>query len=114
MKVVRPGDDEYDADRAISNARFDLHPSAIYCCEDARDVVQVIEGGHPGAVRVRSGGHQHEGMCSGDSVLPIDLSRMNSIEQVRTSLRSRFLCAARRRISIDTTATSRERQSIST
>jgi hypothetical protein len=30
-------------------------------------------------VRIRSGGHQHEGMCSGDNVLIIDVSGMNGI-----------------------------------
>ena len=30
MRIVRPGDPDYDKDRVISNARFDYSPWAIY------------------------------------------------------------------------------------
>lgn len=81
MKVVRPGDLQYDRDRIISNARFDYHPSLILYCENAGDVAEALAmaraEGLP--VRVRSGGHQHEGMCSGNGVAIIDLSLINYI-----------------------------------
>jgi hypothetical protein len=82
MKVVGPGDPGYDKDRQISNARFDYRPLAIYYCENAEEVATVIRKAHDSkkAVRIRSGGHQHEGMCTADGVLLIDLSSINSID----------------------------------
>jgi hypothetical protein len=82
MRVVGPGDPGYDDARKISNARFDYRPLEIYYCENAEDVGTVIRKAHDGkkAVRIRSGGHQHEGMCTADGVLLIDLSSINAID----------------------------------
>lgn len=82
MKVVRPNDPEYNADRQICNARFDYRPLAIYYCENAGDVSSVIKGARASgdAVRIRSGGHQHEGMCTANGVRLIDLSFINKVE----------------------------------
>ena len=81
MDIVLPKDADYDADRVISNARFNYYPSVIYYCRDAGDVAEALAmaraQGLP--VRVRSGGHQHEGMCSGNRVAIIDLSLINHI-----------------------------------
>jgi FAD binding domain/Berberine and berberine like len=84
MKIVRPGDPEYDKDRQIANARFDYHPAGIYYCENADDVGKVIRTAREqqAPIRIRSGGHQHEGMCSGNGVLLIDLSSIHAIEYV--------------------------------
>jgi len=80
MRKVGPGDPDYDKDRAISNARFDYRPWAIYYCDNAQDVARAIADAraHGGGVRIRSGGHQHEGMCSADGVLLIDLSSIDT------------------------------------
>lgn len=82
MRIVRPMDPGYEKDCEISNARFHYHPWAIYYCESAEDVVTAIgEARARGkAVRIRSGGHQHEGMCIANDVLLIDVSSMNSID----------------------------------
>lgn len=82
MRIVRQGDQGYDDDRRVSNARFDYRPSLICYCDNESDVVDALRMARAGhyAVRVRSGGHQHEGMCSGDGVLVIDVSNMNRIE----------------------------------
>ena len=82
MKIVRPGDPDYDKDRVISNARFDCRPWAIYYCANARDVRQAITDARAngGGVRIRSGGHQHEGMCSANGVLLIDVSSIDSFQ----------------------------------
>jgi hypothetical protein len=82
MRILVPTDFGYDTARAISNARFDYSPQAInYCC-DQNDVIKVIREAQQQnrPVRIRSGGHQHEGMCSGDGVLMIDVSSLNAIE----------------------------------
>lgn len=82
MRVIRPNDPGYDEDRQISNARFDYRPQAIYYCEHAKDVSEVIREARDQRepVRIRSGGHQHEGMCTANGVRLIDLSCIQSIE----------------------------------
>jgi hypothetical protein len=84
MKIVRPGNHEYDKDCVISNARFNYRPSAIYYCENAQDVSQAIADARTKGlrVRIRSGGHQHEGMCSANGVLLIDVSAIRSFQFV--------------------------------
>lgn len=85
MRIVCPGDFGFDTARAIANARFDYSPRAIYYCCDQNDVIKVIREAQrpllpPPEVRIRSGGHQHEGMCSGNGVMMIDVTSMNAIE----------------------------------
>jgi len=88
LRIVRRGDADYDQARAISNARFDHCPWAIYYCENADDVAVAIGDARKNGVgvRIRSGGHQHEGMCSADGVLLIDLSAIHSFEFLEEKL----------------------------
>ena len=86
FEIVQPGDTGYDDSRTIANSRFDFKPAAIAYCENATHVAFCInycrEGESdlkPVPFRVRSGGHQHEGMCSADDVLMIDLSKINQM-----------------------------------
>ncbi len=81
MEIVKPGDSNYNSSRRISNARFDYCPSFIYYCENEGDVQTALSAARERKleVRVRSGGHHHEGMCSGNNVLIIDLSKINRI-----------------------------------
>ena len=81
MRIVQPGDPTYDSSRRISNARFDYRPRYIYYCENADNVQRALRdaGREKLGVRVRSGGHQHEGMCSADGVLIVDLSEIHQI-----------------------------------
>ena len=82
MRIVYPNDSGYDKDRQIANARFNLKPFAIYYCTSQGDVIQAIGDAQAKnlPVRIRSGGHQHEGMCSGDGVLMIDISEIHGID----------------------------------
>jgi len=82
MKIVRPGDPDYDKDRQICNARFNYKPWAIYYCENGTEVANAMADARQAdkPVRIRSGGHQHEGMCTGDDVTLIDLSCIKSID----------------------------------
>jgi len=75
------GDDNYETWRPIRNTRFDYKPFCIVKCETAKDVREVIKlcVSQEKLFRVRSGGHHHEGMCSGNDVVVIDLSKMNNI-----------------------------------
>lgn len=81
MEIVEPGNPAYDHDRVISNARFDYRPSFIFYCENEGDVANALSFSRNSKIpfRVRSGGHQHEGMCSGNGVAIVDLSRINHI-----------------------------------
>lgn len=81
MRCIRRGDPGYDDARKISNSRFDLFPEAICYCESAGDVRDALalarKEGLP--IRIRSGGHHHEGMCSADGALIVDLSSIAGI-----------------------------------
>ena len=80
MRIARSGHPDYDKDRVISNARFDYRPSAIYYCANAGDVKAAIAAAGTNGVRIRSGGHQHEGMCSANGVHLIDVSCINRFD----------------------------------
>lgn len=79
--VTIRGQVDYLRGREISNSRFDYHPGAVAFPKTAEDVSLCIRycREHKIRVRVRSGGHQHEGMCSAENVLMIRMSEMNQI-----------------------------------
>jgi hypothetical protein len=81
VECIDKGKPGYDKARVIANSRFDLYPTRICYCESAKDVQQTLaqarDQGIP--VRIRSGGHHHEGMCSADGALIVDLSRIDHI-----------------------------------
>jgi hypothetical protein len=66
----------------IFNTRLQLRPFAIIYCTSTEEVQRVYKGAiHNNlAIRVRSGGHDHEGECSGTDTILIDLSRMNTVD----------------------------------
>lgn len=74
-------DRSYDDQRKIRNSRFDYKPWCIIQCENQETVAKVVKlcKDHQKPIRIRSGGHQHEGMCSANDVVVIDLSQMNKI-----------------------------------
>jgi hypothetical protein len=82
MRVIRKGEKGYDTARRIGNSRFDLRPAVLCFCSSAADVTEALAMARAEGlgVRIRSGGHHHEGMCSGDGVLVIDLSGMHRVD----------------------------------
>lgn len=81
IRWVGPGECDYDQSRSIANSRFSHRPAAIGYCGTADSVAalfRIFEGKAP-KLRIRSGGHQHEGMCSADGVLLVDLSELDRI-----------------------------------
>ncbi|MCX2766996.1 FAD-dependent oxidoreductase [Pseudoalteromonas sp. B530] len=76
---------EYQAKALIFNTRFQFSPSVIVMCNNTDDVMrayqEAIAFNLP--IRVRSGGHDHEGECSGTDVVLLDLSGLKdfSIEK---------------------------------
>ncbi len=71
----------YNEKRQVFNRRFQFRPAAIVFCESTEQVSEVLllaeKLGYE--IRVRSGGHDHEGeSCATDSIV-IDLSKMKKI-----------------------------------
>ncbi|MES2774013.1 MAG: FAD-binding protein [Bacteroidota bacterium] len=81
-EIVFPSNASYDKDRVIANLRFSYKPFAIAYCKSAADVSECIQlcSKYNLGFRIRSGGHQHEGMCSANGIFLIDLSKMNNID----------------------------------
>lgn len=83
INCIGPNSKDFDKARIISNARFDFKPELICYCRNEDEVKVAIaraalQTPFPG-IRIRAGGHHHEGMCSGDNVMMIDVSEMCSI-----------------------------------
>ena len=84
FRVVFLGDEGYDEARQISNSRFNSRPNAV-AFPGSKEQVAFCVGfcrKHGIGLRIRSGGHQHEGMCSGSGVLMVRLSGMNTLPPI--------------------------------
>jgi hypothetical protein len=72
---------EYLAQTLIFNTRLRAYPSVIVKCKTNDDVIRAyryaIESNLP--IRVRSGGHDHEGECTGNDVVLLDLSGLKHL-----------------------------------
>ncbi|AXG71293.1 putative FAD-linked oxidoreductase YvdP [Kordia sp. SMS9] len=81
LKIVCKDDPLYQYARVISNTRFGHMPDCIAYCKKASHVQYCINycRDNNAPFRIRSGGHQHEGMCSADNVIIIDLSEIHEI-----------------------------------
>lgn len=84
LKIISLGDPLYQYARVISNARFGDMPYSIAYCKTTSHVQFCIDycRKYDQKFKIRSGGHQHEGMCSGNGVLIIDLSEMDTIAYI--------------------------------
>ena len=76
---------QYWEARKISNSKFDYYPSGVAYCKNVNHVRYCVNFCRDNNIdfRVRSGGHQHEGMSSGDNLLVIALSEINEIEYTK-------------------------------
>ncbi|WP_420573505.1 FAD-binding protein [Kordia sp.] len=81
LQIVKFGDPLYHYARVISNTRFGKMPASIAYCKNAKHVQYCLKQCRKNNIpfRVRSGGHQHEGMCSANKVIIIDLSEMHTL-----------------------------------
>ncbi|NJD54823.1 MAG: FAD-binding oxidoreductase [Nitrospirae bacterium] len=81
-RVLRPGDEGYEAGRRVWNGMIDRHPSMILYAAGAADVAAAVafSGKNSLLVAVRSGGHNVAGNAVCDGGLVIDLSRMKKID----------------------------------
>ncbi|MCV9933608.1 FAD-binding oxidoreductase [Flavobacterium sp. LS1R47] len=75
----------YQDARKISNLLLlnnnKLSPDKIAYCETSDDVIYVLNycQQNKKSFRIRSGGHHHEGACTGDNVIVVDISRMDKM-----------------------------------
>lgn len=72
---------EYNENRQIFNRKFQFRPTAIVFCTHEKHVEEVIKLSQllDFKIRVRSGGHDHEGECTATDVVLIDFSKMNQV-----------------------------------
>jgi FAD binding domain/Berberine and berberine like len=81
-EVVTVKDPVYEESRQEWNRAINKFPLVIVYCERKQDVVNAIFWARKRCVsiRIRSGGHHYEGYSTGDLVLVIDISRLNTLE----------------------------------
>ena len=71
----------YNDKRQVFNRRYQFRPAAIVFCENSTHVSSVLQLANDldFHIRVRSGGHDHEGECSATDTVVIDLSKMKKV-----------------------------------
>lgn len=74
--------EKYHKHRQIFNRRFEFMPATIVLCVTTEQVSVAVKftSKHNLPLRVRSGGHDHEGECSGTDTILLDLSEMDKVE----------------------------------
>lgn len=80
-QVLQPGDEQYDATRAIWNGMIDKKPAVIVQCTGVADVIASVNIAREAnlLVAVRGGGHNWAGLAACDGGILIDLSPMKGI-----------------------------------
>jgi FAD/FMN-containing dehydrogenase len=81
-RVIRPGDDDYDAVRQVVMGNVDRHPGAIVRVADAADVARAIRAARESGAElaVRSGGHSGAGHSSTEGGILIDVRDLRALE----------------------------------
>jgi FAD/FMN-containing dehydrogenase len=89
--LLCPGDDGYDAARAVWNGMIDRSPAVIARCAGVADVQAALgfARGHGLPVAVRGGGHNAAGLavCDGGLVVDLTLMRGVRVDAARRSVR---------------------------
>jgi hypothetical protein len=79
--LIKPGDDGYDAARALWNGTIDAYPALIAQCHTTDDIVAAVtlvrDAGCP--FSIRAGGHSVAGLSACDGGVMIDLSKMRKV-----------------------------------
>jgi len=80
-ELIVPGDEQYDAARAVFNVAIDRRPALIARCASPDDVIQAVNFAREEnlLVAIRGTGHNVAGFAVCDDGLVIDLSRMKDI-----------------------------------
>jgi len=79
--LLQERDPDYDACRAVWNARFDRRPALIARCTGVADVIQAVSFARSRTlpISVRSGGHHITGDAVGDGGVMLDMSLMKGV-----------------------------------
>jgi FAD/FMN-containing dehydrogenase len=79
--VLRPGDEGYDAARAVHNGLIDRRPALIARCRTTDDVVAALAFARASGleVSIRGGGHNVAGRAVAEGGVMIDLAEMKGI-----------------------------------
>lgn len=81
-RIVVPGDPEYNLARQEFNTFFNKYPLVIVFAQDTQDVVNAVRWAlkRKVPIRMRSGGHNYEGLSVENAGIVIDFSEMKQIE----------------------------------
>jgi hypothetical protein len=83
-RVIVKGNPNYDKARLVSNyyASKNKFPQIIVYCQNTQDIQNAILWArcHKVPIRIRSGGHHHEGYSTGNGVIVIDVSEMKQLK----------------------------------
>lgn len=82
-RIVRKHEASYEQARLVSNyyTSKDRYPALVVYCQSAKDVQNAVLWArcHQVPIRIRSGGHNHEGYSTGSGAIVIDVSEMKKI-----------------------------------
>ena len=80
-RLIRPGDDGYDAARAVWSGSFDRYPALVAHCHSAADVQAAVRFARANGMQiaVRGGGHSAQGYGSWDDALVIDTGPLKEV-----------------------------------
>lgn len=83
-QVILRSNENYDKARLVSNyyTSKNSFPNVIVYCQTTQDVQNAVKWArcHNLPIRVRSGGHNHEGFSTGTGVIVIDVSKMKKVQ----------------------------------
>lgn len=92
-RIVLPSNSDWDQARKLWNSRFDdAHPRAIVEVAGVDDVRKVVRFARDHDLRLiaRNGRHSFGGYSTGEGVLVVDVSRLNSVEVDRSGETARL------------------------
>lgn len=83
-KVVYRQDANYNKSRLVSNyyTSKNKYPEVVVYCQNAQDVQNAVKWARCKniPIRIRSGGHHHEGYSTGNDVIVIDVGQMKDLQ----------------------------------
>lgn len=76
--IILPDCPDYEEKRQIFNRSIQKYPSALIYCENVHEVQEAVlyAAAHGLDIRVRAGGHNYEGFCTGNRKIVIDTSSL--------------------------------------
>lgn len=83
-RIVLPENPQYNTDRKDFNTFFNRFPLVIVYAQEAQDVANAVQWAlyNDIPIRMRSGGHNYEGLSVVDAGIVIDVSEMDKVEEV--------------------------------